>query len=110
MTGATRSVKHCTELKLLLPDLLPYLIEKAHHNALNPLVCLNLAVARSVEAIAEHDLGSAVAIFGVCLHVLRKDLLLMSIAMDLEPMSTLMSTAKKLETAKASQALDYSYG
>ncbi len=61
-----------------------------------------------MDGIAEHDLGRAAVIFGVCLHVLRKDLLLMSIAMDLEPMSTLMSTAKKLEAPKASQAQDYS--
>ncbi len=61
-----------------------------------------------MDGIAEHDLGRAAVTFGVCLHVLRKDLLLMSIAMDLEPMSTLMSTAKKLEALKASQAQDYS--
>ena len=57
-------------------------------------------MARCVEVIAEGDLGRAAATFGVCLHVLRKDLLLMSIAMDLEPMSTLMSTAKKLKPLK----------
>ena len=64
-------------------------------------------MARCVEAIAEHDLGTAAATCGVCLHILRKDLLLMYIALDLDPMSTLMSTAKKLETPKASHQLDY---
>ena len=66
-------------------------------------------MARCVEAIAEHDLGKAAATFGVCLHVLRKDLLLMSIAMDQSSMSTLMSTAEKLETLNASHSLDSSY-
>ncbi len=67
-------------------------------------------MARCVKAIAEHDLGHAAGTFGVWLHAIRKDLLLMSIAMDLELMSTLMSTAKKLESSKGSQTQDYSYG
>lgn len=69
-----------------------------------------LAMARCVEAIAEHDLGHSAGTFGVWLHALRKDLLLMSIAMELELMSTLMSTANNLESSKGSQTQDYSYG
>ena len=34
----------------------------------------HLAMACCVEAVAEHDLGRTAATFGVCLHVLRKDL------------------------------------
>ena len=60
-------------------------------------------MARCVEAIAEHGLGKAAETFGVCLHILRKDLLLWSIAMDQSSMSTLMSTPDEAIGAEASQ-------
>ena len=52
-------------------------------------------MARCVEAIAEHDLGRAAETLGICLHLFRKDLMLMSIALDLDLMSTVMSTTKE---------------
>ena len=63
----------------------------------------HLAMACCVEAIAEHDLGRAAATFADCLHVLRKDVLLMCIAMDVDPMSMAMSTPDETIGAEASQ-------
>ena len=65
-------------------------------------------MARCVEAIAEHDLGRAAVLFGACLYVLRKDLLLLSIDMDHEPLSTLLSTTKEGKPVKASHRQGYS--
>lgn len=65
-------------------------------------------MARCVEAIAEHDLGRAAATFGVCLHVLRKDLILISLAEDQTLISPSISPSKTTETLKASRQLDYS--
>ena len=68
----------------------------------------SLAMARCVEAIAEHDLGRAAATFGVCLHVLRKGLILISLAEDEALISPPISPSKIAETLKASHQLYYS--
>jgi len=65
-------------------------------------------MTRCVEAIAEHNLGRAAVAFGACLYVLRKDLLLLSIDMDRDPLSTLLSKAEERKTVKASHREGYS--
>lgn len=66
------------------------------------------AMARCVEAIAEHDLARAAVTCGACLYVLRKDLLLLSIDMDRDPLSTLLSKTEWRKMVKASHREGYS--
>ena len=50
----------------------------------------HLSLALCIGAIAKHDASRAAVTFGACLYVLRKDLPLLSIDMDRDPLSSLL--------------------